>query len=190
MTADDAQITDAPVEAAAEAIYNGFHSAGTWAHDRTDRDEWRALARAVLAAAAVPSVAPTEEGARELMPHESLALTVALAQLHRGDEVSPNVMQVCIFALGRLAGKVDYNAEETTYRVYPTGEGASPSAVPVLPAEPTDAMVEAGAKERQGQTLAAAHGAVWGSLSYREQDAYRADARAILRAALAAGDPR
>jgi hypothetical protein len=68
--------------------------------------------------------------------------------------------------------------------------GALRAAVPVLPAEPTDAMVEAGAKERQGQTLAAAHGAVWGSLSYREQDAYRADARAILRAALAAGDPR
>jgi hypothetical protein len=61
--------------------------------------------------------------------------------------------------------------------------------VPVLPAEPTDAMVEAAAKERQGQTLAAAHGAIWVSLSAREQDAYRADVRAILRAALAAGDP-
>jgi hypothetical protein len=68
--------------------------------------------------------------------------------------------------------------------------GPDRAAVPVLPAEPTDAMVEAAAKERQGQTLAAAHGAIWVSLSAREQDAYRADVRAILRAALAAGDPR
>lgn len=50
----------------------------------------------------------------QLRPHESMALTVALAQLHRGDDVTPNVAQVCIFALGRICGRVDYDAEEGT----------------------------------------------------------------------------
>lgn len=73
----------------------------------------------------------------ELRPHESMALTVALAQLHRGDEVTPNVAAVCIFALGRLVGRVDYDAEEVTYRVYPPGESADdyPS-VPVGAGDP------------------------------------------------------
>lgn len=53
----------------------------------------------------------------DLRPHESIALTVALAQLHRGDQVTPNVASVCIFALGRLTGRVEYDAETVTYSV-------------------------------------------------------------------------
>lgn len=55
----------------------------------------------------------------DLRPHESMVLTMALAQLHRGDEVSQNIAAVCIFALGRLTGRVEYDAEEATYRVFP-----------------------------------------------------------------------
>lgn len=53
------------------------------------------------------------------LPHESIALTMALSQLHRGDDLTPNIAQVCIFALGRLAGRVDYNPDTTTYTVHP-----------------------------------------------------------------------
>lgn len=58
----------------------------------------------------------------DLRPHESIALTMALSQLHRGDDLMPNIAEVCIFALGRLAGRVDYNPDTTTYSVHPPGE--------------------------------------------------------------------
>ena len=60
----------------------------------------------------------------DLRPHESVALTVALSQLRRGDDVTPNVAAVCIFALGRLAGRVDYDAESVTYSVPEPGGAA------------------------------------------------------------------
>lgn len=41
----------------------------------------------------------------ELMPAESMALTVALAQLRRGDTPPPNTAAACIFALARLTGR-------------------------------------------------------------------------------------
>jgi predicted nuclease with TOPRIM domain len=52
-------------------------------------------------------------------PTESVALTVALSQVLRGDDVPPNTATVCVLALARLTGKYDWTA--TT----PTAESAS-----------------------------------------------------------------
>jgi hypothetical protein len=38
-----------------------------------------------------------------LLPAEKIALTVALAQLERGEQPTPNVTAVCVQALARLA---------------------------------------------------------------------------------------
>jgi hypothetical protein len=46
----------------------------------------------------------------ELLPAESMALTVALAQVLRGDDPEPNVTQVVVYALARLAGRYDWTA--------------------------------------------------------------------------------
>lgn len=37
-----------------------------------------------------------------LLPAESLALTVALAQIRRGEDVSPNIAAACAIALARI----------------------------------------------------------------------------------------
>lgn len=37
-----------------------------------------------------------------LLPAENMALTVALAQVERGEHPTPNVTAVCVLALGRL----------------------------------------------------------------------------------------
>ena len=44
----------------------------------------------------------------ELLPAESIALTVALAQVRRGDEPDPNTSAMCVLALARLAGRHDW----------------------------------------------------------------------------------
>jgi hypothetical protein len=48
-----------------------------------------------------------------LLPAEAIALTVALSQVQRGDEPTPNIASVCILALARLAGKFDYTKDAT-----------------------------------------------------------------------------
>ena len=52
-----------------------------------------------------------ETQAYALLPAESMALTVALAQVLRGEEPSPNVATVCALALARLVEIYDYTAE-------------------------------------------------------------------------------
>mgnify|MGYP000997253859 CR=1 FL=1 len=51
----------------------------------------------------------------ELLPAESMALTVALAQLARGENPPPNTSAACIFALERLrdAGEPPTLADDT-----------------------------------------------------------------------------
>ena len=44
----------------------------------------------------------------DLLPAERIALTVALAQVQRGDPVPPNTAAVCVLALARLTGKHDW----------------------------------------------------------------------------------
>lgn len=49
----------------------------------------------------------------DLLPAESMALTVALAQVLRGETPSDNVTTVCVLALARLDGRHDYSKEAT-----------------------------------------------------------------------------
>lgn len=48
----------------------------------------------------------------ELLPTESVALTVGLAQAMRGAEITPNVATVCVLALARIAGKHDWTKSD------------------------------------------------------------------------------
>ena len=43
-----------------------------------------------------------------LLPVESIALTMALAQLHRGEQVTEGIAAMCVLALGRVARGIDY----------------------------------------------------------------------------------
>lgn len=47
-----------------------------------------------------------------LSPGESIALTVARAQIERGEEPSPNVAAVCVMALARICEQAE--REEAT----------------------------------------------------------------------------
>ena len=56
---------------------------------------------------------PTIEGGAvplptELLPAENLALTVARAQLERGDRPEPNTTAMLVMALDRLTGREDW----------------------------------------------------------------------------------
>lgn len=44
----------------------------------------------------------------KLIPAESVALTVALAQVLRGETPPPNTSAMCILALARLTGRHDW----------------------------------------------------------------------------------
>ncbi|MDP9101616.1 MAG: hypothetical protein M3N21_05665 [Actinomycetota bacterium] len=46
-----------------------------------------------------------------LLPVEKIALTVALAQVLRGDGPTPNVAATCVLALARIDGRHDWTAE-------------------------------------------------------------------------------
>ena len=49
----------------------------------------------------------------KLLPAESVALTVALAQVRRGEVPMPNVASVCVLALARIDGRYDYTKDES-----------------------------------------------------------------------------
>ncbi len=51
--------------------------------------------------------------ADELLPGESIALTVALAQVRRGETPPPNTAAVCVLALARITGRHDYTQDDT-----------------------------------------------------------------------------
>ena len=51
-----------------------------------------------------------------LLPAENMALTVALAQVERGEPASPNVAAVCIMALARLVDEAEDEPEECDRR--------------------------------------------------------------------------
>lgn len=63
----------------------------------------------------------------DLLPAESMALTVALAQVRRGDTPEPNTAALCIYALARIAGRFDWTeapaalqAENQAWQSYAT----------------------------------------------------------------------
>ena len=51
------------------------------------------------------------ETVAELLPAESIALTVALAQVQRGDSPDPNTAAMCVLALARVTGRHDWTKE-------------------------------------------------------------------------------
>jgi hypothetical protein len=57
-------------------------------------------------------IAPVDSDAVTLMPAESMALTVALAQVLRGEEPGVNVASVCVLALARIDGRHDWTSME------------------------------------------------------------------------------
>ena len=52
----------------------------------------------------------------ELLPAESIALTVALAQVLRGETPGQNTAHVCVLALARVTGKHDWTKESIEAR--------------------------------------------------------------------------
>ncbi len=56
-----------------------------------------------LAAVEVQKAALARHLERQLLPAEKIALTVAVAQVRRGEQPTPNVTAVCIEALARLS---------------------------------------------------------------------------------------
>jgi hypothetical protein len=47
-----------------------------------------------------------------LLPAESIALTVGLAQVLRGEAADPNVAAMCVLALARIDGRHDWTDDE------------------------------------------------------------------------------
>ena len=78
------------------------------AHDPHDPDQfWGLAVDAIMGLLASRPMTNQPEPA-ELLPAESIALTVALAQVRRGDEPDPNTAAMCVLALARLAGRHDW----------------------------------------------------------------------------------
>lgn len=50
----------------------------------------------------------------DLLPGESLVLTIALAQVQRGETPPPNTAAACVLALARITGRYDYTDDEAT----------------------------------------------------------------------------
>jgi hypothetical protein len=46
-----------------------------------------------------------------LLPAEDMALTVALAQVLRGEDPAPNTAMVCVLALARITGRHDWRED-------------------------------------------------------------------------------
>ena len=81
------------------------------AHDPHDPDRfWGLAVDAVMGLLATARTRPTAPA--ELLPAESIALTVALAQVRRGDEPDPNTAAMCVLALARLAGRHDWTEDD------------------------------------------------------------------------------
>jgi len=60
-----------------------------------------------------PSIRITEETTvSDLLPVESIALSVGLAQVLRGEAPSDNVASMCVRALARLDGRHDWTLDE------------------------------------------------------------------------------
>jgi hypothetical protein len=47
----------------------------------------------------------------ELHPAESMSLTVALAQVKRGESPTPNIATMCVYALARITGRYDWKQD-------------------------------------------------------------------------------
>ena len=80
-------------------------------HPLTVLRAFATTARLIAALFSEPVEALTDPFAA-LLPAESMALTVALAQVERGETPSENVSTLCVLALARVSGRHDYTAVE------------------------------------------------------------------------------
>ena len=60
---------------------------------------------------AIPE-SPDDAVIERLLPAESMALTVALAQVLRGEVPDPNVATVCVLAMARCTGRHDWTEDD------------------------------------------------------------------------------
>jgi len=59
-----------------------------------------------------PGIPEAMSESPKLLPAESVALTVALAQVLEGRHVAPNTAGVCVLALARLTGRHDWTLDD------------------------------------------------------------------------------
>jgi hypothetical protein len=62
----------------------------------------------------------------QLLPAENLALSVAFAQVSRGEEPAPNVAIMCVLALARITGRDDTTGYAKAVNDALTDQGATP----------------------------------------------------------------
>ena len=86
-------VNQAHVEAVSRALFALYPAALDCVDDF--RDE---------ATVAVETLTPLISAGAALLPAENMALTVALAQLKRGEDPTPNVAAALVFALARITG--------------------------------------------------------------------------------------
>lgn len=60
-----------------------------------------------------------------LLPAERIALTVALAQVKRGEPPAPNTATMCVLALARAHGVYDWTKESGALNAIDASEGKS-----------------------------------------------------------------
>jgi len=103
------ELPEDAIEAAAKAVARAFGWPGEAITDEHIQRYARYADAAV--AAAVPhierqlraKIAAEEAQFKPLFAAEEIALTVALAQVERGEQPTPNVTAVCVYALARVA---------------------------------------------------------------------------------------
>ena len=98
-----------------------------------------------LAATLIEVQREKQAAAADLLPAESVALTVALAQLLRGDESDPNVASMCILALARITGRHDWTSgvNQPSSRPAVTDPWASTADADAIPADPDAELINA-----------------------------------------------
>jgi hypothetical protein len=105
----------APVERATDPLIVSAirrHPSGTLRYEPANGPATGTSGRSFLAEYDAALAARPAPVVSDLLPAESIALTVALAQVQRGDDPSPNVAGMCVLALARLAGRHDWTVAD------------------------------------------------------------------------------
>ena len=102
-TADGRVLTGAETAAHAGIVKRLSWASMHWGAEDLHPDALPHIAITAVAAATPLIEAQVREQVTRLAPFESIALTVANAQVERGEEPSPNVAAVCVMALARIA---------------------------------------------------------------------------------------
>ena len=94
-------------EAEVERLSSHIAALHEWSTIEAERDEARGEVERLRAVLAVRDewVQESKDYSTVLEPVESMALTVALAQVGRGEPVMENVAAACVLALARITGR-------------------------------------------------------------------------------------